>query len=145
MQSIDDFINSINIFDLLVLGALMGMFVLGYIQGVIRRLIGIVSIIFSFVLAANLRGPLGDFLARNWTQFPAEYSRMIGFGVVFAVSAIGLALIVQFSYKPAALWPKMPLRSSSALYAAMTATSRSAWTTPLPTAAQPPAWIIWAH
>lgn len=109
MGTIGDFINSINIFDLLVIGGLVGMFVLGYIQGVIRRLIGIISVLFSFVLAANLRGPLGDFLARNWTQFPAEYSRMIGFGVVFGVVVIGLALIAQVYYKPAALWPRTPL------------------------------------
>jgi len=109
LDSIDDFINSINIFDLLAIGGLIGMFVLGFVQGVIRRLIGILSVTFSFVLAANVRGPLGDFLARNWTQFPADYSRMIGFGVVFGVLVIGLALIAQVYYKPALLWPKMPL------------------------------------
>ncbi len=108
-MGIDDFINSINIFDLLVIGALVGMFLLGYVQGVIRRLIGIVAVTFSFAMAANLRGPLGDFLARNWTQFPAEYSRMVGFGVIFLVLVIALALIAQVYYKPAALWPRTPL------------------------------------
>ena len=35
--------------------------------------------LFSFLLAANLARPLGDFLSANWTQFPPEYSYMIGF------------------------------------------------------------------
>ena len=106
---IGDFIDSIDLFDLLVALALIGMFVLGYVQGVIRRLIGLASVTFAFILAANLRGPFGDFLATNWTQFPGDYSRMIGFGVVFAVAVIGLALAAQMTYKPLSLWPSMPL------------------------------------
>jgi uncharacterized membrane protein required for colicin V production len=103
---IERFINSIPIFDLLVLGALFGMFVLGYIQGVIRRLIGIVSISFAFIVAAQARDPLGTWLANNWVQFPASYSRMLAFGLVFVTIAVSLALITQFNYKTQMLWPK---------------------------------------
>lgn len=103
------FIDSIQAFDLLLVAFLFGMFVLGYVQGVIRRLIGILTITFSFVLAANLREPMGEFLARNWTQFPAEYSRMIGFGVMFATFAVATALITQVTYKEARLWPRAEL------------------------------------
>ena len=91
------------------LAFLFGMFVLGYVQGVIRRLIGIVTITFTFILAANLREPVGDFLARNWRQFPPDYSRMIGFGILFVFFALSAALLTQFTYKPASLWPRTPL------------------------------------
>lgn len=108
-MDITAFIDSIQGFDLILIAFLFGMFVLGYVQGIIRRLIGILTITFSFVLAANLREPVGEFLARNWTQFPAEYSRMIGFGVMFATFAIAAALVTQVSYKSMRLWPRAEL------------------------------------
>ncbi len=40
--------------DWLIIIYFLGFFVLGFAQGTIRRLIGIASILFSFLLAANL-------------------------------------------------------------------------------------------
>ena len=51
------------------------MFVLGFIQGTIRRLLGLASMLFSFLFAANLRDPLGDYLAQNWNAVPATSTR----------------------------------------------------------------------
>jgi uncharacterized membrane protein required for colicin V production len=85
------------------------MFILGYVQGVVRRLIGIFTVTFSFILAANLRGPVGDFLVTNWTQFPPEYSRMIGFGIMFVAAVLATALITQMTFKPMLLWPRAPV------------------------------------
>ena len=48
----------------------MGFFVLGFAQGTIRRLIGIASILFSFLFAANLAEPLGDFLGGELDAVP---------------------------------------------------------------------------
>ena len=79
---------------------------LGFAQGTIRRLIGIASILFSWFLAALLAEPLSNFLGDNWTQFPREYSYMIGFGTVFVASAIAFALVVQGFYKPQPLFQK---------------------------------------
>ena len=64
--------------DLFLALCFIGFFVLGFAQGAIRRLIGIGSILFSFLLAANIAEPLGEFLADNWTQFPPQYSYMVG-------------------------------------------------------------------
>lgn len=108
-MGITAFIDSIQVPDLLVGTFLFGMFILGYVQGVIWRLIGILTVTFSFVLAANLREPVGEFLARNWSQFPAEYSKLIGFGAMFSVFAIGAALATQVSYRPVSLWPRTPM------------------------------------
>jgi len=84
------YIQSFNLFDLLVLLVFSVSFVIGFIQGTIRRLLGIASILFSFLLAANLRDPLGAFFAPHWQQFPAGYSYMIAFGLVFVTATIGL-------------------------------------------------------
>ena len=51
---IGNFILGINVVDLLIIGFFGLFFVLGFAQGTIRRLIGIGSILFSFLFAANL-------------------------------------------------------------------------------------------
>ena len=81
-------------------------FVLGFAQGTIRRLIGIASILFSFLFAANIAQPLGDYLGNNWTQFSKEYSVMIAFGTVFVASSIAFALVAQGLYKTQPLFQK---------------------------------------
>jgi uncharacterized membrane protein required for colicin V production len=89
---------AVNRFDLLVFFLCFGMFVLGFIQGTIRRVLGIASMLFSFLFAANLRGPLGGYLAANWNQFPDEYAVMLGFGIVFVAATIVFTLVIQGFY-----------------------------------------------
>lgn len=100
------FLGGVNTIDLLVFLYLMAFFVLGFAQGTIRRLIGIASILFSFLFAANIAEPLGGYLGSNWTQFSKEYSTMIGFGTVFVASAIAFALVAQGLYKTQPLFQK---------------------------------------
>jgi uncharacterized membrane protein required for colicin V production len=92
--------------DLLIVLYFMGFFVLGFAQGTIRRLLGIGSILFSWFLAANIADPLGQFLGSNWTQFPREYSYMVGFATIFFAASIAFALIIQGFYKPQPLFKK---------------------------------------
>jgi uncharacterized membrane protein required for colicin V production len=101
-----EFLGGFRTVDLLLVLYFMGFFVLGFAQGTIRRLIGIGSILFSFFFAANLAGPLGEFLGANWTQFPKEYSYMIGFLTVFVAAALAFALVAQGWYKPQPLFEK---------------------------------------
>ena len=105
-MNIADFLRSINVFDLVIVLLLFGMFILGFIQGTIRRLLGIASILFSFLLAANLQGPLGDFLAANWTQFERQYAIMVGFGTVFVAASIAFTLVIQAFYTKVPLFEK---------------------------------------
>jgi uncharacterized membrane protein required for colicin V production len=100
------FLNGIGAVDLLIALFLMGFFVLGFLQGTIRRLLGIVSVLFSFLLAANIAAPLSDFLGANWTQFPKEYSYMVGFGTIYLAATIAIALVIQGFYQPQPLFPK---------------------------------------
>jgi membrane protein required for colicin V production len=104
--NIGDLIVSFNTFDLLVVFVLMAMFILGFIQGTIRRLLGLAAMLFSFLFAANLREPLGDFLASNWTHLPPQYSVMIGFGTVFVAASIAFTIIIQAFYRKAPLFEK---------------------------------------
>jgi uncharacterized membrane protein required for colicin V production len=100
-----DFIQNLNIFDLLVVAGLAAMFLIGFIQGTIRRLLGLAAILFSFLLASTLRDPVGNFLASHWHQFPAQYSWMLGYLTIFVVGSIAFSLIIQGFYKPSPLFP----------------------------------------
>jgi uncharacterized membrane protein required for colicin V production len=104
--NIGEIIVSIDRFDLLVVLFLFGMFVLGFFQGTIRRLLGLASMAFSFLFAANLRDPLGVFLASNWNQFPDEYAVFLGFGIVFVAATVAFTLVIQGFYKHQPLFEK---------------------------------------
>ena len=108
-MTVAEFLRSLNVFDLLVVLVMFAFFIVGFIQGTIRRLLGIASILFSFLLAANLRDPLGGFFAANWTQFEREYSYMIAFGAVFAVAVLGFSLTIQTFYTKVELFEKYPV------------------------------------
>jgi uncharacterized membrane protein required for colicin V production len=101
-----EFVRSINLFDLLAILFVFAMFILGVIQGTIRRLLGLAAITFSFLLASQLRDPLGAFLAANWTHLPPEYSYMIGYGVVFVAASIAFSLVIQGFYRPQPLFAR---------------------------------------
>lgn len=98
------FVTSIKIFDLLVFFLCFGMFVLGFIQGTIRRVLGIASMLFSFLFALNLRSSLGAYLANNWNQFPDEYAVMLGTLIVFVAATIAFTLVIQGFYHHQALF-----------------------------------------
>jgi membrane protein required for colicin V production len=104
--NIGEFLSSINRFDLLVVLFAFGMFVLGFIQGTIRRVLGLASMLFSFLFAANLRGPLGGYLAQNWNDYPDEYAVMLGFGIVFIAATIAFTVVIQGFYHKQDLFKK---------------------------------------
>jgi uncharacterized membrane protein required for colicin V production len=101
-----EFLGGFGVVDLLIVLYFIGFFVIGFAQGTIRRIIGILSVLFSFLFAANLNLTLGPYLADNWEQYPRPYSEMIGFGAVFAASSIALALLTQSYYKPQQLFKR---------------------------------------
>lgn len=105
-MDIEGFLTSIELFDLVAVLFLFGMFVLGFAQGTIRRLLGLASILFSFLLAGQLRGPLGSFLADNWDQWPSQYNYMLAYLGVFVFASILFSIIVQSFYKTQPLFEK---------------------------------------
>jgi uncharacterized membrane protein required for colicin V production len=99
-------IAGINRFDLLVDLFGFGMFVLGFVQGTIRRVLGLASMLFSFLFAANLRDPLGNYLAQNWRDYSPEYAVMLGFGIVFIAATIAFTVVIQGFYHKQELFKK---------------------------------------
>lgn len=104
-----DILSHENLFDLLVILLLVAAFILGFLQGAVRRLLGIVAVVFSLILAAQLRVPLGDYLASNWAQFPPGYTQMLAFGAIFVLSVVVIAILTQVTYERSPLFPRTPL------------------------------------
>jgi uncharacterized membrane protein required for colicin V production len=102
-------LDRVQAFDLVIVLALMAMFILGYAQGLVRRLLGIAAIVFSLVLAALIRPSLGNYLTGEWTGIPAEYSHMVAFGAVFVAAAVTFSVGIQLMYRPAPLLTRYPV------------------------------------
>jgi uncharacterized membrane protein required for colicin V production len=86
--------------DIVLCVAFAGSFVVGYSQGVIRQLLGFGIAILAFVVAANLRGPLGGWFATYWTGVPPQFSDMFAFGIAFvALVVLGNVLVTVFYRK----------------------------------------------
>jgi uncharacterized membrane protein required for colicin V production len=97
------FITSQTLFDLVFVFGLLAALVIGFVQGAFRRLLGTLALLVSFLLAANLREPVGGYLARNWRQFPQAYSEMLAFLIVFLALWLVLSLVIQTLYRRAFL------------------------------------------
>ena len=108
-MNITEFLATVNVVDVLIVIFLFAFFILGYIQGTIRRLVGIASMTFSFFLAAQLHVPFGTFLADNWTQFPREYSAMLGFLTIFVAAVIAFTLVIQGTYQKTEIFAAHPI------------------------------------
>ena len=108
-MNITEFLRTINIIDVLIIIGLFACFILGWVQGTIRRLVGIASMTFSFFLAAALHVPLGRFLTEHWTQFPPEYSVMLGFLALFVAAVIAFSLVIQGTYHKTEIFAEHPI------------------------------------
>jgi uncharacterized membrane protein required for colicin V production len=100
------FIEGLNLFDILVAFFVAGFFVVGYIQGTLRRLLGLAITLVSLLLALNLRDPLGAWLAQYWTQLPKPYVYMLAFGGSFLVIYTAGSILVQTFYKRTTVFSK---------------------------------------
>ncbi|HEX5467135.1 MAG TPA: CvpA family protein [Candidatus Limnocylindrales bacterium] len=92
-------IRSLTVGDLLLVLIFLAAFVVGYLQGLIRQLLGVLIWFISFALALSLREPVGAFLQQYWTQFVPDYTNMLAFALVFLILLVGGNLIAQFTYK----------------------------------------------
>jgi uncharacterized membrane protein required for colicin V production len=99
-------IRSLNLFDLLVVLFVCGFFVAGFIQGTLRRLIGLAILVIALLFALNLRDPLGSWLGQYWTQYPREYSTMLAFGASFVVIYLVGSVLVQAFYRRTQLFQR---------------------------------------
>ena len=108
-MNIVDSIRNAPLVDLGIFAALFAAFIVGVMQGAIRRVLGIISILFSFLVAANLRDPVGEFLAHNWRQFSDGYNHLLAFAIIFCVMVIGTSITIQGFYHRQAIYAAKPV------------------------------------
>jgi uncharacterized membrane protein required for colicin V production len=101
-----EFIEGLNLFDILVAFIVAAFFVVGYIQGALRRLLGLGIALVSLLLALNLRDPLGAWFAGYWTQLPKPYVSMIAFGGSFLTIYIAGSITIQTFYRRTTIFAK---------------------------------------
>ena len=102
-------IRSAPLVDVAIFAGLVAWFILGVVQGSIRRILGIISTVFSFLLAANLRGFVGDYLADHWHQFPLGYNHLLAFVFLFCVMAVAFSVLIQGFYKRTDIYAAQPI------------------------------------
>jgi uncharacterized membrane protein required for colicin V production len=102
-------IRNLNVFDLLFVFFVCGFFLAGFVQGTLRRLIGLAILVVALLFAINLRDPLGSWLGQYWTQFPKEYATMLAFGISFVVIYLGASIAAQVFYKRTQLFKRSTL------------------------------------
>jgi uncharacterized membrane protein required for colicin V production len=100
------FIEGLNLFDILVAFFVAGFFVVGYIQGTLRRALGLAIALVSLLVALNLREPLGAWLAQYWTHLPSSYVYMLAFGGSFLVFYLAGSITAQTFYRRTTLFTK---------------------------------------
>lgn len=105
-MDIVEFIQGLNLFDILAAFFVAAFFVVGYIQGTLRRVLGLAIALVSLLLAMNLRDPLGSWLAQYWVQLPREYVYMLAFGGSFVAIYLGGSIAVQTFYRRTPLFAK---------------------------------------
>lgn len=87
--------------DIILALVLAGGFLLGFFGGVIRGVLLLGAWLVAFVVGANLREPLGNYLSTQWTNFTPDFARMLGFAIgAAAIFAVLLLLIIVGSRGP---------------------------------------------
>ena len=91
------------IIDVLLLLLLAGGFVLGFFRGIVRQLLALGAWLVVFLAAAHLRLPVGDWLARNSTEFSFDYAQMLAFTAIFLALVAAALLLVELGGSGSAL------------------------------------------
>jgi len=95
--------------DLIIFLGLFFFVILGVMQGSIRRILGIIAILFAFLVAASLRDRAGNILADNWTQYSSGYDHLFAFAAIFVVGAVALSILIQGFYKRTEIYARQPI------------------------------------
>ena len=98
-MAIEDLFGSATLFDVVIVLVGMALFVVGWFQGAVRQLLGIAAFLLAFLLAANLRDPLGDFLARNWTFYDRGFNLMLALLGLWIAFSITFQIGIQSFYR----------------------------------------------
>jgi uncharacterized membrane protein required for colicin V production len=96
---IEQILQTATLFDIVIGLLALGMFVVGWLQGTIRQLLGIGVLLVAFIFAGGMREPLGNFLAENWTFNDRLFNLMLAMLGVWIATSVTLIIGVQSFYR----------------------------------------------
>ena len=96
---IEQVLQTATLFDIVIGLVAMAVFVVGWLQGAIRQLLGIGVLLVAFIFAGGLREPLGNFLATNWTYNDRGFNLMLAMLGVWIAATVTLIIGIQAFYK----------------------------------------------
>jgi uncharacterized membrane protein required for colicin V production len=74
---------TISTMDIYLLVLIVAALVVGFFWGATRSLLLLAAWLAAFLAAAHLRLNLGSYLAQQWTDYPASFSSMAAFGIIY--------------------------------------------------------------
>lgn len=69
--------------DIFLLVIIVGSLVIGFFWGALRSLMLLAGWLLAFFAGAYLQVDLGTYLARQWANYPAAFSQMAAFGIIY--------------------------------------------------------------
>ncbi len=79
--------------DVVLLGLFAALTFGGWKTGFVRRLFGLLFLAASFILGAQLRGPIGAIVTSLFPDMPKAYAEMVGYSAAFSVLVIAFNLL----------------------------------------------------
>lgn len=96
--------------DILLLLILAGAFLIGFFWGVVRGLLALAAWVVVFLLSAHISIPVGDYLARQWTNFTPIYNHMLAFLIIYGLLMVLSLVLIHIGVKGSqdvSRWPRI--------------------------------------
>ncbi len=83
--------------DIYLLIIIVSALVVGFFWGAVRSLLLLGAWVLVFLVAAHLKGDLGGYLTEQWTSYPARYTDMAAFGIIYVGLLLAAPVIILVS------------------------------------------------
>ena len=83
--------------DVAIIVILISLLLVGFFRGAIRQLLALGAWLVAFVVAAQSRGFLADWLRAQEPDFSVQYANMLSFVITFAVLLVAALAIIELS------------------------------------------------
>ncbi len=82
--------------DVILVGFIAGFIFGGWRTGFLRRFIGILFMVVSFVVSAYIRYPVGALASTFFKNIPADYANLVGYAIAVPIVLAGLHIAGHF-------------------------------------------------
>jgi uncharacterized membrane protein required for colicin V production len=80
--------------DIYLLVIIVSALVVGFFWGAARSILALAAWLLAFLAGAYLKIELGAYLARQWDNFPAAFSEMAAFGIIYGGLLIAAPVVI---------------------------------------------------